>query len=401
MSKTMKVTMLVAVSLMLTYGVMLFSGCSSSSDSTPAATATPLPDAIKSTIFINDILADDKYTYLHGSTSPDGTKMMVVVNKADAAQGVTTGEMVLYLLDAVELTQGKVVKLLGPASLGSTASTPSNVSFRSNWTADGTKIMLAGGSNFWVVNAADLTSLNGADGDDALLAGSSGTYFHNHDALATTDAKYALLALRTKPSGTMDGEIKLYDLTTNSVVGAGVSVCNGCHITDLGVEKTATLCGIDGKVELQANGTYSGTVYVAGHGGHFAQVPVTIDPSNTTTPVTIGSMTKLTVSSLKFPTGTSTAADNTSQYKLHDVRLDGTTLYWSTYNTDINSVAHYGTYNLTTKAVVDNTEAIPATVTSPAIGVNKMPIYCASGITAKAHMPMTMTSPAYISVFPR
>jgi len=33
--------------------------------------------------------------------------------------------------------------------------------------------------------------------------------------------------------------------------------------------------------------TYSATVYVAGHGGHFAKAEVTIDPSNAADPVKI------------------------------------------------------------------------------------------------------------------
>lgn len=412
-----KIVKYVSLAVLLLLAVVVLVNCSAKKDdeeTTTTTTVTPLPEAIKSTIMIDSttLLADDNYKYLHGSTSPDGTKMFVVLNKADAPQGVTTGESVAYMLNATELTQGNVVKLLGPVSIGSDANTPSAITFRSNWSADGTKIMLAGGDRFFVINAADLTVLNGANGDANLLAGSVGTYFHNHDALATTDGKYALLTLRTKPYSAstvtadrtkLDGEIKLYDLTTNAVVGAGVSVCNECHGQTS--PKNSTLCGLDGKLEKQANGTYTGTVYIAGHGGHMAKAAVTIDPANTTTPIVVGTLDKLTVSSLKF---TNTTADTvavpnkTSQYKLHDVRLDGTTLYWSTYNTDINQAAHYGTFDLVTNTTgTDVAEPIPTGATNPVAGVDKMPIYCASGITPKAHMPMTMTHKAYITVIPR
>jgi hypothetical protein len=397
----------ITLALLLVVSVVVLVNCGSKSNDTPAATSTPLPAAIKSNVYLDSILADANYKFLHGSTSPDGTKMMVVVNKSDVPQGVTTGEAVLYMLDATALTQGNVVKLLGPVSIGSNAATPKQVTFRANWTADGTKIMLAGGDRFWVLNAADFTPLNGANGDANLLAGSAGTWAENHDALPTTDGKYALLTIRTKPysavtdSTKIDGEIKLYDVTAKTVVGAGVSVCNECHGQT--TPKNSILCGIDGKLEKQANGTYTGTVYVAGHGGHIAKAAVTIDPANTTTPVVVSALDRPIISSLKFAAGTAAAAGSvgTSQYKLHDVRIDGTTLYWSTYNTDINSVVHYGTLNLTTSAVVDNTEPIPARAAKPGAGVDKMPIYCASGITPKAHMPMTMTNEAYITVIPR
>lgn len=302
-----------------------------------------------------------------------------------------------------------MVKLLGPVSIGSAERTPQNKVFRSTWTADGKRIMVSGGDRFWVIDAADLKPLNGVDGNPDLLPGTKGSWHHNHDALPTTDGKYSLLTLRTKPhSGDdakkMDGEIKLYDLTANKVVGAGVSVCNSCHTDQLGENMNgAVLCGLDGKLERQANGTYTGMIYVAGHGGHIAQGMLTIDPANTANPLSM-ELGRLTVSEKKFE-GTGTKSDDTSQYKLHDVRLDGEGgLYWSTFNTDAANKVHYGKIDLASGAMVKDVAIdVDARATKPGLQTHgdRGSIYCGSALSKTAFMPMTMTNEAYISVIPR
>ncbi|HCZ10669.1 MAG TPA: hypothetical protein DHV16_00100 [Nitrospiraceae bacterium] len=405
MKKSMfKKVVFVSMALASAYCAVVFIGGygSDSGTATPSAQA-----AFSGNVFLNGILPDDNYYHTHGSTSPDGSKMLVTINKADKPYGKTTGVADLYLLDAEKLSQGRVVKLLGPVSIGSNKTTPKNVLFRSTWTADGSKIMLSGGDRFWVINAADLTPLNGVDGNPNLLAGSIGDWHHNHDALPTNDGKYVLLTLRTKPHTgeadvyKMDGEIKLYDVAANAVVGAGVSVCNGCHIKQLGSNKSAILCGLDGKIEKRANGTYAGTVYVAGHGGHVAKAEVIIDPSNKAKPIAMN-LDRLTVSTKKFA-GTGSKSDGTSQYKLHDVRLAGNSLYWSTFNTDESNKVHYGKIDLSSGAVtkdvaidVDSRATMPKSKAG-----DRGSIYCASGLSKTAFMPITMTNEVYITVIPK
>jgi hypothetical protein len=371
-------------------------------------TAPSAQPAFSGNVFLDSILPDKNYFHPHNSTSPDGTKMLVTIGKADKPYGKTTGVIDLYLLDAVKMSQGQAVKLLGPVSIGSPERTPKNKVFRSTWSADGSRIMVSGGDRFWVINAADLRPLNGIDGNPNLLAGSKGKWHHNHDALPTTDGRYALLTLRTKPhtgddASLWDGEIKLYDLAANTVVGAGVSVCNGCHIEQLGEIEHATLCGIDGRLERQANGTYAGTVFVAGHGGHFAKAALTIDPAQTESPIRMD-LDRLVLSEKKFE-GTGTDSDGTSQYKLHDVRLDGQGgLYWSTFNTDAANKVHYGKIDLATGAVVQDVaiEVDPrANLPKPKATGDRGALYCASGLSKTAYMPMTMTSEGYITVIPR
>lgn len=391
----------ISFALILVCGVI--AGCTGSKS---AKTAAEEP-AFYGNVFLDGMLPDENYYHTHGSTSPDGKKMLITINKADKPYGKTTGVADLYLLDAEKLSQGKVVKLLGPVSIGSSKTTPKNVLFRSTWTADGSKIMLSGGDRFWVINAADLKPLNGVDGNPNLLAGSAGKWHHNHDALPTTDGKYVILTLRTKPhsgddASKIDGEIKLYDIAANAVVGKGVSVCNSCHVNQLGSNKSAILCGLDGKVEKQANGMYAGTIYVAGHGGHVARAKVTIDPSNKENPISMD-LDRLTVSTAKF-SGTGTDSDGTSQYKLHDVRLDGNSLYWSTFNTDANNKVHYGKIDLTAGSVAKDVAIdvdAQATMPKPKAVGDRGSIYCASGLSKTAFMPITMTNEVYITVIPK
>jgi hypothetical protein len=387
----------VVVAISVVFGAALFlGGCGSDSSSGGSATTTP---AFSGNVFLDSILPDMNYYHSHNSTSTDRKKMLVTINKADAPYGKTLGVTELYLLDADKMSQGQVAKLREPVSIGSNASTPKNVVFRSTWTQDDTKIMVSGKDRFWVIDAATLTPLNGTDGVGGLDEG----YFENHDALPTTDSKYAILTLRTKPhadadANKLDGELKLYDLTANAVVGAGVSVCNNCHISQLGGPRNATLCGLDGKIEKQTDGTYSGTVYVPGHGGHIAKVALTIDPSDTENPITVNTLDKIVVSSKKF------SGTGTSQYKMHDVRIDGNTMYWSTFNTDENNKVHYGKVDLTTETVTDQEGLdIPdrATMPAPIPTGDRGSIYCGSGQSDSAFMPITMTNEVYVTVIPK
>ncbi|GAB4389359.1 MAG: hypothetical protein Kow0025_14240 [Thermodesulfovibrionales bacterium] len=364
-----------------------------SAKSAAANVTTPASGLTQATnIFLDSILPNNNYTMFHGSASPDGSKLLVSVNESTGPQTGANGTIDLYILDAADLETGAVT-LLDQGQVVGDGSGPwgATISFRSNWSADGSKIALSAADRIFILDAATLTPTNGANGDINIGG-------QTHDAMFTDDAAYAVMTLRTKPysgadASKMDGELQLYDVAAGQAVGNSVSVCNGCHTSfGLGV-LNATLCGLDGAITDQGNGTYAGTIYVAGHGGHFAKVNITIDPSNTTDPIGV-SLSKQTVSMVKF-------AEGDSQYKLHDARLDGTTLYWSTYNTDANGQVHYGKVNLATSAVTDVAVDVDARATIPGVGLNKMPIYCASGQTANYFMPITMTNEAYITVIPK
>ena len=138
--------------------------------------------------------------------------------------------------------------------------------------------------------------------------------------------------------------------------------------------------------------TYKGTVYVAGHGGHFAAADVEIDPSNDKNPINVVNLDWVIIG-------------NTKTHKTHDARIDPddrTKLYWSTYKIDKTKegmkhgkrTVHVGVSDLTTGKVITDK---PVQLSKRAKWAS--PIYCASGLTKKSFLPVTMTGESYIDVF--
>lgn len=136
---------------------------------------------------------------------------------------------------------------------------------------------------------------------------------------------------------------------------------------------------------------YKGTIYVAGHGGHFAAADVEIDPSNMKTPIKVVNLDWVIIG-----TGAS--------HKTHDARIDPndrTKLYWSTYKIDKTKeglkhgkkTMHVGVSDLTTGKVIKD---VAIQVSKRAKWIS--PVYCASGLTKKSFIPVTMTGEAYIDV---
>jgi hypothetical protein len=137
--------------------------------------------------------------------------------------------------------------------------------------------------------------------------------------------------------------------------------------------------------------TYSGTVYVAGMGGHFSKADVTIDPNNEEAPITVNSVEMVDIGGATHPT--------------HDARIDASdrnTMYWSTYKLDTwkdkeakGGNLHVGKTDLTTGKVVTDT-AFPLPERAALFsGAN----YCASGQSADFYMPVSMANEGYIDVF--
>jgi hypothetical protein len=131
--------------------------------------------------------------------------------------------------------------------------------------------------------------------------------------------------------------------------------------------------------------TYSATVYVAGHGGHFSKADVTVDPSNADDPIKV---TNLEMVSIGTP----------ESHKTHDARLDANdknTLFWSTIALDKEGKMHVGKTNLKTGEVVKDVALTP----DPRSPAKTGPVYCASGQSKDAFMPVFMGSEGYIDVF--
>ena len=105
-------------------------------------------------------------------------------------------------------------------------------------------------------------------------------------------------------------------------------------------------------VAIAAGGTkaYSGTLYVAGWGGHFSVADVTIDTSNEEASIKVNSVDMLDIGGKGYPTC--------------DARIDATdrnTMYWSTYKLDSwknkgaeGGYLHVGKSDLKTGKVIDD-----------------------------------------------
>jgi hypothetical protein len=140
----------------------------------------------------------------------------------------------------------------------------------------------------------------------------------------------------------------------------------------------------------QAGKTYSGTLYVAGMGGHFAKADVTIDPSDTNDPIKVNALDMVSIGGATHPT--------------HDARIDDndrTKMYWSTYKLDTwqdkdakGGNLHVGKTDLNTGEVIKDV-AFPAPERAGWTGAN----YCASGQSKSSYIPVSMANEGYIDVF--
>ena len=137
---------------------------------------------------------------------------------------------------------------------------------------------------------------------------------------------------------------------------------------------------------VAAGPTYSATIYVAGHGGHFAKADVTIDASNAAEPVKISNLDKVDIGDSK-------------SHPTHDARVDSNdpnVLFWSTYMPDANKKMHVGKSDLKTGKVIQDVTLTPDPARSPG---EKPPLYCASGQSKAFYMPVFMGVEGYVDVF--
>ncbi len=132
-----------------------------------------------------------------------------------------------------------------------------------------------------------------------------------------------------------------------------------------------------------ANKIYSGTLYVAGMGGHFAVADVTIDPGNLEQPIKVNDLSMMGIGTAKT-------------HPTHDARIDKNdrnTMYWSTYKYDPNGKLHVGKSDLKTgKVIIDTPLDQPARVTQTIAN------YCGSGQSEEHFLPVSMSDEGYIDV---
>ena len=133
-----------------------------------------------------------------------------------------------------------------------------------------------------------------------------------------------------------------------------------------------------------AGKAYNTTVYVAGHGGHFAKADVTVDPNNSENPIKVNALDMVNIG-------------DTNSHKTHDARIDANdsnVLFWSTYALDKNGKQHVGKSDLKTGKVIKDVAMDP----DPRAPGKTGPIYCASGQSKDNYMPVFMGTEGYIDV---
>lgn len=137
-------------------------------------------------------------------------------------------------------------------------------------------------------------------------------------------------------------------------------------------------------VATAAKKMYSGTVYVAGMGGHFAAADLTIDPNDAEHPIKVSGLNKVDIGDKKT-------------HPTHDARIDcndKNTMFWSTYKLDPEGNVHVGKSDLKT-GKVEKDVALKLDERAKWTGA----LYCGSGQTKTTFIPVTMTDEAYIDVF--
>jgi len=127
---------------------------------------------------------------------------------------------------------------------------------------------------------------------------------------------------------------------------------------------------------------FSGTIYVAGHGGHFAAADISVDGSG----IKVNKLDMVSIGSGKG-------------YIFHDARIDSensSKIFWSTYKPDAanDGASHVGMSDLKTGKVIKDM-VFPLDKGAKFTGA----LYCGSGQTKMNYMPMTMTKVGYLDVF--
>ncbi len=159
-----------------------------------------------------------------------------------------------------------------------------------------------------------------------------------------------------------------------------------CLLFAFGVYLSVSTVGNSVPVADAGSSVYSGTIYVAGMGGHFAAADIEIDPSSAT-PITVKSLDRIVIG-------------DKNSHPVHDPRIDvndRTKMYWSTYKVDkgiSGRTVHVGLSDLKTgEVLIDRAAQLdPRAKWTGAL-------YCASGQTKNSYLPVTMTDEAYIDVF--
>ncbi len=230
--------------------------------------------------------------FIHGASSPDGSKVYMVMN---VVSGLSTtnnlaGVLRTYVVNASDLesansaspglstmTPEKVVST-GTVTVAPSDSTTSGdgslqgtIAYRATYTPDGTYILQSGSDRLIILKASDLSvyantgttsNANSVSKPGAITTGlGAGTYggIEVHDVISTPDSKYAILSMRYYNDATQAAAggagapgyktsgVQLYDINNKAFIGNVTPTCGSsatqCHPA-AGDFSTRPTCGV-------------------------------------------------------------------------------------------------------------------------------------------------------------
>ena len=139
----------------------------------------------------------------------------------------------------------------------------------------------------------------------------------------------------------------------------------------------------DTAVVVAGKKTYSGTLYIAGMGGHMSAADVTIDPNNEAEPIKMNSIDRIVV------------GDKTS-FPIHDARIDcndRNVTFWATYKLDPDGNLHAGKSDLKTGKIIKQ-----VVIPKPERATDTPANYCASGQSKNSYIPISMANEGYLEI---
>jgi len=211
--------------------------------------------------YIDAIDASTPYLgFLHGNSSPDGTKLFVATNEVS---GVTTTNNLAGVFRAYLIPTSKIIAgTMTPAdviSKGSYTVNPllASIAYRGSFTPDGTKYLQSGADRMLIIDTTVNPMTAHDTNTDTVKIGGGKTGIENHDVMVTPDGKYAILAIRYYSDATQDGNniktsgVQLYDIANKKVIGGAIPTCGStaaCHPAT-GDPTSRPTCGLVGKVK--------------------------------------------------------------------------------------------------------------------------------------------------------
>jgi hypothetical protein len=236
----------------------------------PTENAGPLP--LK-------VLGVPPLAFLHGNSSPDGTKVYMSTNQMAGLTKAnnTAGFLRAYLVNASDLVSGTVTTSAVLSTKTYTVGVSTSVTgvdngyltgtiaYRASYTPDGKYILQSGSDRMLILNAADLSLYVDTANSSAAPSGASaikvsaiasglgaGTFggIEVHDVTATKDSKYAILAVRyyfnadMATLGFKTSGVQVYDIKNKAFIGKVATTCGGCHDPATEGSKSRATCGI-------------------------------------------------------------------------------------------------------------------------------------------------------------